>query len=312
VKRRFALPGGLSLATTEPSRSGGAGDYPTDGLQKGLLLLDGEQELGGEGVGFGVPVLKRGARAVFPGSLRTVLQDTGTQSAADAPSLTLTYRLDKVERIGGRERPCAPLAPLDLVRESLSLVYRRVPPLRRPLTAVSTAGRRLLRVSTRFEETTVLAEVCVTYSLVAAADGSGAGLVVTADLSGLPPSVTEVVLMNELGAGCFDLYEEDDRTERSSGIGAWDRVAAASARFRSSASGVWFELRSRPDPAAPGVRLFRGREVAPGRLAWAGFGYSLRPGPATFTYTVRFGRDDAVRDDAVRAAEALGTVGARA
>jgi hypothetical protein len=307
VRRRFALPGGLVLATTEPRRSGAAGDYPTDGLQKGLLLLDGEQEVGGEGVGFGVPILKRGARAVFPGSFRTTSHDTGSRPPGDPPSLTLTYRLDRLERLRGGKRSRRALAPLDLVRESLSLIYRRVPPLRRPLTAVSTAGRRLLSVSTRFEETTPLGEVSVTYALPAAADWSGTRLVVTADLSGLPPSVTEVVLMNELGAADFDLYEESGRTEQADSIGAWDQVAAASARFRSSASGVWFELQSRPDPAAPGARLFRGREVAPGRLAWAGFGYSLRPGPATFTYTVRFGRNGDVRE-----AETPGIAGARA
>ena len=43
----------------------------------------------------------------------------------------------------------------------------------------------------------------------------------------------------------------------------------------------------------PGARLLRGREVVAGRLAWAGFGYSLRPGPPTFTYTVRMARAEA-------------------
>ena len=57
-------------------------------------------------------------------------------------------------------------------------------------------------------------------------------------------------------------------------------------------SGVSFSLERAPDPDVPGARLFRGREVARGRLAWAGFGYSLRPGPPTFTYTLRVARDE--------------------
>ena len=40
------------------------------------------------------------------------------------------------------------------------------------------------------------------------------------------------------------------------------------------------------------MRLYRGREVVGGRLAWAGFGYSLRPGPPRFTYTLRIARDE--------------------
>ena len=139
-------------------------------------------------------------------------------------------------------------------------------------------------------ETTLLAEVSVTYDVRAGtSEGGEECLHVTARLGELPPGVTEVVLMNELGA-CFDLYEEGGRVERAGGIGAWDQVRAPAARFRSSDTGVWFELQSRPDPATPQVRLFRGREVAPGRLAWAGFGYSLRPVPPAFSYSVRCGR----------------------
>jgi hypothetical protein len=289
---RLVLPAGLALVTAGPRSGREAGGYPTDGLQKGLLLLDGEQELSGEGVGFGVPVLKRGLRAVFCGSSRT------TARGAEPAPLTLVYRADRLERLGRRDQAHVAPAPLDLARESLSLVYRHVPPLRRPLAAMSTAGRRLLGVSTRFEETELLAEVAVTYALVAARREHEGVLTVTTRLDALPPTVTEVILMNELGAAFFDIYEEDGRLTRGGDIGAWDQVTAELARFRSSTTGVWFELRSTPDPARPDARLFRGRELAPGRLAWAGFGYSLRPGPTAFTYSVRFGRDVAAGEGA--------------
>jgi hypothetical protein len=282
--RRFALRDGLSLVTTEPRPGAVPEGFPTDELQKGLLLLDGGHELGGEGVGFGVPVLKRGPRAVFSGSARTISVEP------DPPSLTLAYRIDRVERISGSRRSPRALTALDLARESLAFVHRHVPPLRRPLAAASQAGRRLLRVETRFEATRALAEVTVRYEVVATPGEDEGDLRVTVSFGDLPPAVTEVVVMNELGAASFDLYEEAGRTTRGDGIGAWDRVRARAGRFRSSATGAWFELQSTPDPAVPGVRLFRGREVATGRLAWAGFGYSLRPGPPGFTYTVRFGR----------------------
>ena len=118
-------------------------------------------------------------------------------------------------------------------------------------------------------------------------------VIVRADLGDLPPAVTEVVLMNELGADVFDRFVDSaGAEERASGIGAWNLVRAASASFVASASGVAFTLESAPDPDAPAARLYHGREVARDRLAWAGFGYSLRPGPPTFTYTLHVGRGE--------------------
>jgi hypothetical protein len=285
VRRVFTLPGGLSLSLLEPEpASAGAGrPYPTSSLQRGLLLFDEGQELSGEGVGFGVPVLKRGPRAVFAGGAEVAWDERG------AGTVTVTYLLDRVERLGGRHRASPLLVPLDWAREAFALLYRRAPLLRRGLLAGSNGVRRLLRVRTRFEPVELVARVPVTYSL-GARDGE---LCVSVDLAGLPPAVTEVVIMNELGAPFFDVYaEEDGRLERGSRIGAWNRVREASASFRSSAGDVWFGLDRDPDPAAPDARLFHGREMATGRLAWAGFGYCFRPGPETFSYRVRVGRSE--------------------
>jgi hypothetical protein len=285
----FDLGDDLALAVLDSGHGregpgpGAVGPYPTSALSKGLLLVDGGQELGAEGVGFGVPVLKRGSRAVFAGEAEVVVR-------RHPPSVTMTYTMDRVERLGGRRRRCYLLTPLNEARESLALLYRHAPPLRRPLLAASTGIRRLLRVSTRFEQTEPLAVVPVTY---AAGERHGE-VVVSADLSRLPHAVTEVVLMNELGADAFDRFvDSDGADERASRIGAWDLVHAAGASFIASESGVTFTLRSDPDPEAPGARLYRGRECAGGRLAWAGFGYSLRPGPPAFTYTLRVERREA-------------------
>ena len=85
--------------------------------------------------------------------------------------------------------------------------------------------------------------------------------------------------MNELGADDFGRFVDSDGADlRGADIGAWNPVRAATASF------VAEPAASRSPSTAPdgcaGVRLFRGREVARGRLAWAGFGYSLPPGPA--------------------------------
>ncbi len=288
MRTLFELGDGLALAVAGSPAVGELGPgavtaYPTSGLQKGLLLLDGGQELSSEGVGFGVPVLKRGPRAVFSGSAEIVVHP-GTPRA-----ITMVYTMDRVERLAGHRHRLVLHRPLDELREAFALLYRRAPLLRRPLLAASNGIRWLLRVRTRFEQTAQVAVVPVTY---AAGDLPG-DVVISADLGRLPASVTEVVLMNELGADVFDRYvDSDGADERGSGIGAWNQVRGASASFVASVSGVSFSLERAPDPGVPGARLFHGREVAKGRLAWAGFGYSLRPGPATFTYTLRVARDE--------------------
>jgi len=44
-------------------------EYPTAAIQKGLIMIYEGQELCEEAVGFGVPILKRGLQAIFPGAV---------------------------------------------------------------------------------------------------------------------------------------------------------------------------------------------------------------------------------------------------
>jgi hypothetical protein len=287
---RIALGDGLSLRiadeaaesrTAGTSAAGGraaAPPYPTRHLQKGLLLYAGEQELAEEGVGLGVPILKRGAQTIFPSAVR--LRSSASGGADHVREIAATYRLDLVERLakarGGGVRPHA----LYAAKDSLAALHRRVPALRRPLTAVSSAGRRVLGWSTTYEPSAFRADMPITYSF---RDG-GRTVVVTADLTGLADAgFTEVVLMNELGAHEFDLYEDADGASlRGGAIGTWDVVAAPRARFVSTRRGVAFSLAQ-----TPGATLRRGREVLGSRLAWAGFGLSVKPSREPFGYEVR-------------------------
>jgi len=285
----MTLPGGLrlriaGLVAGRSEQAVGPHDqtagprYPTRRLQKGLLLCDGEQELAEEGVGFGVPILKRGAQTIFPGAV-------DLQSTTDGPvqRITAAYRLDLVERLsrarGGNVRPGA----LYAAKDSLAALHRRVPALRRPLAAVSSAGRRVLGWSTIYEPAAFSATLPVTYTLRA----GGGAVAVAADLTGLAEAgVTEVVFMNELGAHEFDRYEDSDGAVlRGADIGTWDEVTARTARFVSTRRRVAFAL-----DQAPGARLHRGRELVGSRLAWAGFGYSLPPALGRFAYELRIER----------------------
>ena len=266
---------GLSLKIA--GQSGDAGGYPTRRLQKGLLLLDGPQELAEEGVGFGVPILKRGVQTIFPREMELAWRRTGP-----VWEVTAVFAMDLVERLAGRGGASLRSGVLYAAKDSLAALHRRAPPLRGPLTAASAALRRTFGWVTTYEQAEVCARLGVTYAI----DGEQGKIGVAVDTTGLPEDVTEVVMMNEQGGRVFDRYTDADGSDlRGAAIGAWDAVTAASARFVSTAHGVAFSLAQ-----VKGAKLSRGRELIGARLAWSGFGYSLPPTPGAFTYEVRIER----------------------
>lgn len=270
---------GLALALIAQGRDPRPGQireaqgYPTRRLQRGLVLLDGDLDLTEEGVGFGLPVLKRGLETVFPGDAQVDVRRAGGVWEVDA-----TYALDLVERL---ERPGGRVLTarwLYAVKDSLAELHRRYPPARGVLTAASSGLRRHLGLVTAYRPAGLAARVPVR-SLI----DTGRGTIhVSADLTEVPGDVTEVILMNELGAHHFDRYTDDDGADlRGDEIDTWDVVRAARAGFRSSSRRVSFTVGQ-----AEGAVLRRGRELLDSRLAWAGFGYSVRPGMRRLEYDI--------------------------
>ncbi len=253
--------------------------YPTARLAKGLLLSCDGRALAGEGVGFGVPILKRGAQTIFPGGMDLIVHSEGPVWRA-----TAIYHMNLVERLaksgGGSLQP----KTLYVARDSLAALHRAVPQLRGPLTAASAALRLRFDWITTYDECAVVARLPVT-CVIRPHDGI---VSITTDWAGLHAAsgVTEVVIMNELGARFFDLYEDSAGTVlRGDAIGTWEEVTAARASYVSTESRVTFSLGQ-----VPGARLFRGRELIDGRLAWAGFGYSCVRGTPGFTCELRIER----------------------
>ena len=198
--------------------------------------------------------------------------------------VTAVYRLDLVERMTGRGGTVRPRL-VYAAKDSLAAVHRRVPGCGGPSRRSPNTLRRRLGWRTVYEPVGLVASVPVTYTV-----RGGEGVVsIAADLTGVPGSVTEIVLMNELGAGHFDSYEDSSGASLTgAAVGTWDEVTAATASFVSSRRGLAFTL-----ARAPGARLLRGREAVAGRLAWAGFGYSVRPGAPSFAYDVHVERRSA-------------------
>lgn len=266
---------GLSLKVADRSRD--TQSYPTRRLQKGLLLLDGRQELAEEGVGFGVPILKRGVQTVFPGEMELTWKRAGP-----VWQVTAIFGMDLVERLAKPGGASLRSGVLYAAKDSLAALHRRFPALRGPLTATSAALRRTFGWVTTYEQAEVSARLKVTYTV----DGEEGKIGIAVDTAGLPKDVTEVVVMNEQGARHFDRYTDADGSDlRGDAIGTWNEVTAAEASFLSTAHQVAFALGK-----VEGARLSRGRELVGARLAWSGFGYSLAPTQAAFTYDVRIER----------------------
>ena len=282
-----SLPGGLSLhigeaeadAVTDGSlgAAGRGGRYPTASMRKGLRLRCDGRDLAEEGVGFGVPILKRGVQTIFPGTL-----ELATRRTPDGTEVTATFGMDLVERLargGGTVEPRL----LYAAKDALAALHRRAPVLRGPLTVTSGVLRRGFGLRTTYAPARPVGTLRMTYGI----DGAGGRLRVALEVPDLRrEGVTEVVVMNEQGARSFDLYADSGGVELSGDeVGTWDAVTAARAGLASSTCGAMFSL-----GRVGGARLFRGRELIGSRLSWVGFGYSLPPVPGPFTYDVRFAR----------------------
>ncbi|MGO8683554.1 MAG: hypothetical protein ACLQUT_03090, partial [Thermoleophilia bacterium] len=165
-------------------------------LAKGLLLVREGQDLVEKAVGFGVPILKRGPRTIFPGGIHLA----ESHERGDW-GVTATYEMNLVERLARPGGGSPTSAPFYAARDALAALHRRLPLLRSLLTATSNTLRRRFGWATIFEETETCATVTVAYD-VRAAEGR---VRVVIDLRGLPETgVSEVMIMNELGARSFD------------------------------------------------------------------------------------------------------------
>lgn len=134
--------------------------YPTSRIQKGLVLLRDGQDLSEEGVGFGVPVLKIGREAVFPGSgvWKTELKGNYATIEADY-SMNLVGRL----AIGGRRIDCRTFYR---AREWLASQYRRHPELRKGILYGAELSRMVMSMKDAFVEVPTVGSVKTVYSIM--------------------------------------------------------------------------------------------------------------------------------------------------
>jgi hypothetical protein len=266
---KLIIPIGPGLDLKISNSNGDQPGFPTGRLQKGLLLLDNNQELSEEGVGFGVPVLMREMQSIFPGGIQIIASRAGELLVVQA-----IYTLNLEEKIGKPAYKKIENKLLYAIKNYLAALIRRLPSLRGLLTGVSNLLRRLFGWETIYEVSDFSAEVQMKYTI-----DQHAG-VVDIDVQKLEPrksGISEVIVMNEQGANIFDHYlDSAGNSLRGKEIGCWDEISAQEASFVSSTHSVAFTLNQ-----VTGAKLYRGRELIGSRLAWSGFGYSF---PAQFDH----------------------------
>ena len=272
MKIDLPLDAGLELQIASGIDRGSP--YPTARLQKGFVLLHEGKDLSEEAVGFGVPILKRGLQTIFPGEVDLYLHGGSTQTKVSA-----RYHLSLEERIerNGSGSVNSPLVYAS--KNSLAAVIRQIPFMRKLLTNTSNLLRSHLSLETTYEASEFSTYVVLTYTID---DTNGRIKVELVGGDFIPGSISEIIIMNEMGAHHFDQYQDSDGvTQRGDEIGCWDAVEAAEAAFIDETHKVSFSLSQ-----VKGARLYRGRELIEPRLAWAGFGYSFPPGLKPFSYEV--------------------------
>jgi hypothetical protein len=260
---------GAYLKTVEA----GKGSFPASRIQKGLVLGLGNRDLSEEGVGFGLPVLKIGSEPVFPGSCRiSTTEHNGLCLIKADFEMNLRTEMARKGKIINNGLIC-------LARDTFCKIHREHPRFRKWISASSKALKKRLYLEDVFTEMPNLASVGVSYLICdyridvkfrfPAVDGS-----------------TEIIILSEQGANCFDTYKDSDGlTLKGEKIGSWDEIKAKEASFVDSSDGLMFSLKK-----VEGARMFRGRELVAGCLAWSGLAYVLPPETKEFAYSIELGR----------------------
>jgi hypothetical protein len=256
----------ISLMAGNPA----SGAYPSSRVQKGLALAWEERDLSEEGVGFGVPVFRVGLETIFPGGCRSWTREDGKFTA-----LGVDYEMSLVGRMARKGKN---MKIAHRVRERLSSLHRKHPGLRGAFMSASQALRRVFFLEDVFEKIPSAGLVRAVYSI----EGCSIHVDLRIQQKG---GQAQVIVMNEQGANYFDLYRDSDGLRlRGNEIGSWDETSAEEASFVDSQHRIAFTLEK-----VQGARMFRGRELATERLAWAGLAYVLPGKAVNFTYTIRIG-----------------------
>jgi hypothetical protein len=243
-------------------------------LQKGLLLVADGNELVGEGVGFGVPVVKYGDKTFFSGTAETSVQKDG-----DHPAITKSFFLDTVSKKRFRHGPFINDRLYKSIHSSFEKAYLACKGCRPAFDKIMEL-RNALTIHTQFVKVEPRGKVDVRYRVLSDL------IEVEVDFTNLNRrGIKELLVLNEQGSTFFTEYF-DTAGQRLLGrdVGAWEQLEADEASFSNDERTISFTLKN-----IDGAKLFRGWEHVNGRFCWAGLSYSLEPNAHSFGYPIVLG-----------------------
>jgi len=243
-------------------------------LQKGLILLFRKQEIVGEGVGFGVPVIKYGDQTYYSADATVKTSHDG-----DEVVIRKEYQLNIV-----RQNQKSPLQNPKLQNriEALNRIYQN----NKQVAALVLKSKQALYpfvANSKFASAPPRGTVVATYKIKAN------HIEVDMDFSGVEPeNLQQVVVLNEQGAQFFRCYRDSAGQSLWDGeIGVWSIVNAETASMFAPQIRLSFTLNKMRDAV-----LRRGRESAAGYLDWAGLDYELPPCTRRFSYGITLKGDN--------------------
>ena len=256
------------------------GTYPTSKVQKGPVLVAGPSDLSGEGVGLGVPVAKFGHRAVFPGGARVIEQRADNHRC----TWVVDYDLNLEERITLKNGETIQNDSFYRLKELFAGLHKAVPISRGLIECLNRGLRFAWGLSTTFEMMPSAGTTRVSYT----ADRREGVLHVSVDASRFNYiGCTEVIVLNEEDGVLFDRYSDSNGLELfGKEIGTWEEAVADCVTLRDVRHSVSLSL-----PRVPRSTMYRGREVATGRLSWTGVAYVLAPRYVDFEYKITIRED---------------------
>ena len=237
-------------------------------LEKGLILMLDGVELVGEGIGFGVPIIRDAKNTFFSGTSRVLVsQQNGIFR------IRKEYSMDRVSRetLGNARLENRKARVLI---DYLSALYQRHRYLRF-LSLKDLTSR--LGIRARFVSVPSIGKVIVTYEVV------DRKIRVHVDFGSISADEVETLfVLNEQSSAYFRTYLDSDGSRFfDDRIGAWEDVTAEWASVLETQRNVGFRLRK----VANSV-LCRGRESLRGSMDWIGLDYELARGTRIFEYEI--------------------------
>jgi hypothetical protein len=260
---------GFSIRIYEDSRPH---HYKSTGIQKGLILVYNNQEVSGEGIGFGAPVVKYSDKTYFPRDARlTVLEENGITDIVKEFEINSVFRV----KIFGKHIKSQMLYSFT---EFFSKIHREHKSIRWFLDIILAIVRKILGRPSDLVIASQKGKITVNYQIL---DDS---ILVRVDSTKLDKTdCEEICIMNEQGADFFRKYTDTDGVLLiDDQIPSWEKIQAKEARFSDTQDNIGFGLSN-----ISGVSLYRGRERFDGHLAWTGFAYSVPPEMDVFEYTIK-------------------------